>query len=495
MSDKKMVSDRGTYYEKKVNISDTVRLTENMTSISSILFTDVTAIITKKTLENSILTVAGSCNAELIYLSDFGNADRISFSIPFDITESAECEKGLFLGECDVTSCEITPIKGRRCDINIGLVVSGHIFPQSVVLSVEQNYPYRVFKDSSERQISSVSSVPFTQSYEYSHPSGIGEGIKIVYSGADVFDITTNSSPAGILVNGFIRQNIIYSTTNDDETCNYYVITENTAFSRFVDTGYDVRYDDYAVNCIPSHIDTYIKRTDAEECICMDVSICGEITLFCTQKSEYISDIFSPEMDLNCNIIDRVCCKISKIAQKEVKFRGETNLYGEYMSCKMIPASETINGLITNDGNVVNISVSLSAGCILLSAGASDVSNISFLMNEKFSVEKQSTVEGRYFAVYNINEVIPSTGGAKAYMTCTVTVDVYEICDVIVNEVSEMSFSEYPASQSDMATVRIFYEEDDTGIFSVAKMTKKSPEEIIRKKSESGDNSPIIVWG
>ncbi len=495
MSDKKRISGGAVAINKRINLADTIRLAENMASVNTVLFTDISCSVTKNEVTSGSLYLSGNCKGELIYLSESENADRMSFSLPFDISEVCEADWGVFWGDCSVSSYEITPIKGRRCDVSIYLDITGYVFPQNSLGGFsESGVQYRVYKNSSLKDVSQLSSVTAKETYEFSHPSGFEDGVKIVYANAEVFDIRTNHSPAGILINGFIRQNIIYSVLNDEDVYVYYAISENTAFNRFCEVGYDTKYDDYSVMADISSADTYIRQTENESIICMDVTLNCGIILLSDEKAENISDIYSPDMNLTFQNKEVNCCKIRKILQKELKLSDRININYELLSAKVVSGKESVEILTFHEDNSIRVDISVEIMNILLRADAGKIDIHKCRLHESFTAESDHGKENRYIAKYNINEIFSAVSDGRMDVTCNMTVDVYEICDVKIYEPEEILYEEYPPQVNDFVSVRIYYDVTDDSVFSIARQSRKSPEEIALKKKESGENSPMILW-
>jgi len=498
MSDKINISTQGEYINKRINVTDTFRLQENMSSINSVVFTNVKPVMTENSIYNSVLTVSGKCNVDMIYLAESSNYDRISFSVPFEITENCRWERGVFFGKCEVYSVDITPIKGRRCDVSIYVDISGYIFGEDEIFAGNNiQTPYRIYRDEVTESITKTFSLYKKDSFEYVHPSGFADGIKIIYSDAEIYDVQTNHSPAGILINGVLRKNIIYSCLNDDDTYSYHFIDESVSFNQFCEVGYSMNFTDYIVKTEVSDAETYIRNGEDEADICMNVTVSAEILLLNNDTITFTKDIFSPEMDVKCAVDDNICCKIDKTAQKEIKLRGISSLSGSNMFERVLCGKEDIKITLTPEDDCINVAVKCISECVVIMGERAEMNVVETAISDNFRIECTPDKDSRYICSYTINDSVYKAAGGSVETIISLTVDIYELSSVTVPEITEYTAEEYIKENDDFVTIRIHYDTEDVSPFEIARENRKSVDEIknlIKKNAESAENTPLIIW-
>ena len=80
---------------------------------------------------------------------------------------------------------------------------------------------------------------------------------------------------------------------------------------------------------------------------------------------------------------------------------------------------------------------------------------------------------------------------------CKVLVELYEMNEVSIIEVSDISVSEYETENNDYIKVNIYYQTEGMSVFEIAKKSRKSPEEISMLTlghEDASDFTPIIIW-
>ena len=498
MSDKLRISTAGVYINKKISISDTVRIVENMASISTVIFSKITPSVSENSVRNKTFFYSGNCIGEVMYVSENGGCDRISFSIPFEMTEPCEKDSGVFWGKCEVSDVEIIPIKGRRCDVSITVTVSGQmLFDEEISTLPDYGYNIPIFKDEQYKELSGISVVRSAAAYEYSHSSGFSEGVKIIYASADVCDVKANHSPAGVLVNGFIKKCILYSHLNDDDTYSYHVIDENVAFSNFCEVPYSVKFNDYSAECKVSMADAYTQPDSDDTEIHMDVKLDIGTRLINNIRVGSIRDIFSPEMNISCEYVSKKCIKIEKVLQKEIIFKDISDIKYGSIASMAVAAMENVKITEVRDNKGRDMEINLNAGCILLFGDDNEPSVFSCDMKERLGAGSVMKEGGEYFCEYTIIDTVRNVTSSAMETVCKVLVELYEMNEVSIIEVSDISVSEYETENNDYIKVNIYYQTEGMSVFEIAKKSRKSPEEISMLTlghEDASDFTPIIIW-
>ncbi|MBE6038490.1 MAG: DUF3794 domain-containing protein [Anaerofustis stercorihominis] len=493
MSDKTLINRDAVYISKKININNTVRLTENMSSINEIIFHKVTPTITECNVFTSNTYIRGNCSVDIIYIGESMNADRINFQMPFETNEPTDCDKGTFWGDCVVDSVEITPIKGRRCDISINILITGYLLAADEInTDFNTDEHIKIYKDEKKKKVSTVEKINKTDSMEYIHASGFSDEVRIVYSNAEVYDIQTNHSAAGILINGTLRKNIIYSRRNNDDSFSYYVIDENVSFNQFCEVSYSVKFNDYSVSCKASSAEVYQQNNDDECKIILNVTISSDICLINTFELSDINDIFSPEYDLKCEFNIKKSIAISRVATKDVILNFNDNT-GLREGSKILTGNENADIILVTTADHISAKLNAYSDCVVL-IDNSTLKTVKTQVSKNIEIPFSTIDDAQYFAKCKLIDTTRQLNGGYVNINCKICIEIYEICCVSVSEITSYTLDARNDEVTDYITVRIHYPDAAENIFKIAKENKRSLEDITSLRNNASDNSPVIVW-
>lgn len=483
----------------EISVADTLRLGDNMSSVKDILFSNETVSVKSSQVYLGTFTVRGEVDVHILYMGENEEPAYLKSVIPFEyIGESASETSTTLYVKSDIRSCEISPMKQRRVDVNIVLGIEGICVDEITVDSLRDISGIdNVMMQKEQLSASLLKSVSSTQSYNFSFDAGAVNPGKILYGSGTLTNVATTSSHAGILVNGMMKTDVIYSVEDEEGVAGYRSFSETFAVNHIIETDSSFEYDRYDVDAYLSCDDIQFLYSDSGLMVGVEASIYCTALLYKDIQWASVVDLYSPNVMLTPVSTQKNCIKASQIASETVSAADTVRLTASSVF-KIAATKEKLNlAYAMEEGSyIVNGDLICDVAVLKDEKGAFDTYQLKIPV--EWGITNCSFSEDDILVSTKIEECTYELHSDGIYIKANINMSATILEDITVSEITDVTTAEYAVEEENYISIKVHYYQPGEKLWNVAKQNRTTPKQIlamnaIDKEEDIKAYQPLII--
>jgi len=494
------LSGEGEEIIGEITVSETIRLSDNMSSIRKILFSDENILIRSSESYLGGIAIKGDIYATVIYLGENEKIDSVKAVLPFEyLTDSSLKNGGAVVTKCAVSRSEILPMKQRRVDLNYVLSVKGFCAdeidytPLSGVEGCEgMNYLREQKKASLIRARLADKDLTHTFSIGQQRPG------KIIFCSANLTELTTNTSASGILLNGIVNQTVMYTTYDDDDMPQYHTYNDSYALNQFIETEYGATYDNFET--IP-----YICMNEAQfvtnETGDVDIEITGNlatnVVLIKEVSYPVVTDLFSTSYEVKLTEEKVNLTNLKEFRKEKCNVTATAQIKSGGIN-KIAIGKSGVTTNLTADLDALSIFGEFKAQALVLKSIGGECETAD--CKGDFAIDLKALPNAKYFAYTDIDSITYDLNGEELTVRAELITSIYTLQSEEVDQPISADVSSYVDEDDNYVTVKVRFLNSADSLWSLAKENRVSIEQILAENNLDSEesirpNQPIVIRG
>lgn len=492
-------SGRITSVDDIINLTQTIKLNDNMPSVREILFIDKKAIIKSAQTENGVLSIKGEVHTNIFYAADTGKAESISAVVPFDYIRECSFEASETVISATVSDCEINSFKQRRGELRLEVTIKGLLSENATIENFEKTEDIDgVITKKTSHTASTVKTIQSSSEHEFLLDADKKENMRIIYAGCGLYEQTSTSSRAGILFSAMVKTEMILAYENEEGEYEYECMSDTFGINTMIETNIDSQFDSYSIHAEVSTEAADVIYTDSSCSLCVNAKVYFEAVFFSDVQFEAVSDIYSTEKLLIPAKENIALVRFNNVSHDEVMLSGSSPLSND-PSVNIIGCSASeIKYEDVYENGVLTVSGELTVSVLLFkrSGGEFTVVNIAI----PFSAQPNTSVSQDDVYLIKVDCDAPSCGvsGNKLNAKAAVNISCISAQNLEYAAIKDIEVSEYSQNDDSTYCIKVYYYSEGKELWDLAKENRTSIEKILTSNgisdiSELTERMPLII--
>lgn|GEM_PF-3526458 len=492
------LSGEGESIVGEITVSETIRLSDNMSSIRKVLYSDEDILIRSNESFLGGIAIKGDIYSTVLYMGDNDKIDSVKAVLPFEyITDSTIQNSGAVVIKCAITRSEILPMKQRRMDINYVVSIKGFCTDEidyAPLASIEGAEGMNYLRE--ENQSTLIRTKLAEKELEHSFKIGQQRPGKIIYTGANLTELTSNTSPSGILINGMVNLSVIYTTYDEDDIAIYHTYNDSIALNQFIETDYGTSFSSFETLPYISMNDAVFITNEAGE---VEVSASGSIVTNIVLIKEVfypvVSDLFSTAYDISLSGEKVILSRLNDV--RKVKSNVVASAGFKPSGINRIAAGKaSANANLAVDSDAIGVYGEFKAQALILRSVAGEADTVDCKTDYAFDFD--GNPDSRYFAHTMIDSITYDINGEDLVIRADLITYIFELEEEEAEQPVSASVAEYTAEDDNFVTVKVRFLSDADSLWAIAKENRVSIEQILAENNMETEqsikaNQPIVI--
>jgi LysM repeat protein len=492
------LSGEGEEIIGEITVSETIRLSDNMSSIRKILFTDENILIRSSESFLGGVAIKGDIFATVIYLGENDKIDSVKAVLPFEyMMDSSLKNGGAVVAKCAVSRSEILPMKQRRVDLNYILSIKGFCSdeidytPLSGLEGAEgMNYLRENKKSSLIRTNLADKELEHTFSIGQQRPG------KIIYCGASLTEVATNTSASGILLNGIVNQTVLYTTYDEDDAAQYHTYNDSYALNQFIETDYGISFDSFEAMPYVAMNDAQFVQNESGD---VDVEITGSVStnVALIKEVDYpvITDLFSTSYEIALAQEKVSLTRLKELRKEKSAVVASAKAKVGGINKIAIGKSQVVSSLTVDSGTLM-VFGELKSQTLVLKSVSGECETVD--SKTDFSIEMKADPNAKYFAYTDVDSITYDLNGEDLTVRADLLTTVYTLENSDAEQPVSATVSSFADEDDNYVTVKVRFLGESDSLWTLAKENRVSIGQILLENSLENEedinpNQPIVI--
>lgn len=484
----------------EINVSDTLRLSDNMSSIKDILFTDESVLVKSSQAYMGTFTVRGEVNVHILYMGENEEPAYMNSVIPFEyIGECAsENDSALYITS-KIKSCEIMPMKQRRIDVNVSVVIEGVSVDQIQVDTLKDIEGINnVMMQKKEMSASLIRTLTSSQNFNFSFDAGAVSPGKIIYGSGNLTNVSSTSSHAGILVNGMMKVGVIYSVEDEEGNLSYRSFTDLFPVNHFIETDSSLEYDNYQISAVASCGDFQFIYSDNGLSVEIESALSCNILMFKQVKWESVSDMYSPNVMLKMIPVEKKCILAEDITSETVSFSDSIRIPASPNIFKIAASKERLQLKYEMEQDTFKAYGDIICSIAVLKNDKGAIDTYEIKIPVEWGIANCNFTEEDILVSAEVEECTYDVRNDSVSVNASIRMSGVVLNEITVDDISDVIISDYDQEEDNYISIKVHYFQPGEKLWDLAKTNRTTIKHIlstnaIDKEEDVKAYQPLII--